>query len=289
MASDRLDPRTALEVALSSAVGAMGAAAGRARLAGSPSPSAFEGPLGAADALVAAERPALAGRRAYKFRDGWWALGMPLRGERDPLGAITVCRREVPFLPEEGELLADLAAQTSASLEAIALHQRFRGEVTGLVGRRRFERGLDARVEQSLRSGSPLSVLLVDVDDLPRVHAAFGRRAADGVLQGVADTVRRRCRIADEPARVANQRIAVALPGADLDLAWRTAELLREAIAHRELRVRGWWLSVTASIGIADLSQRHGVLFAARSALNEAKRAGGNRSVSFSELPLPRR
>ncbi len=59
----------------------------------------------------------------------------------------------------------------------------------------------------------------------------------------------------------------------------------RRSIARLGLRVGGWWLTVTAGIGIAELSHRvasrDGLLFAARSALHEAKRAGGNRSVGF--------
>lgn len=301
---DGLDRHTALDVALRATVDAVAAAAGRARLAGAPAARTFEAVPGTAraEAMPAAERTALAGSRGYKFRDGWWALGSPLPArEAGPLGAVTVCRHAVPFSREEGELLAHLAAQTAASLEAIALHEqlaRSRDEVTGLVDRRRFHERLEDRIGESRGSGRPLSLMLLDVDDLRSVTAAFGRGTADGVLQAVADTVRRRCRTSDEPACLAHRQIAVALPGAGMGPAWRMAEVLREAIAGLELRVGGRWLTVTASIGIAELSHRvacrDGLLFAARSALNEAKRAGSNRSVGFrgpyrSDDALPRR
>jgi diguanylate cyclase (GGDEF)-like protein len=292
-----LDRRTAVEVALGTTVDAVAAAAGRARLAGSSDARIFEAVphrpgAGDADALLAAERAALAGHRGHEFHDGWWALGSPLlpcrEEDADPIGAIAVCRYDAPFSREEEDLFGYLAAQTAASLEAIALYERVgqaRDEVTGLANHRHFQEILAARVDESLRSGKPLSLLLIDLDDFRSLNAALGHGTGDEVLHAVAQAVRRRCRTSDEPARFAGQQIAVAVPGADLDEAWLVAEDLRSAIAALEFEAGGEWLNVTASIGIVELSQRvasrEGLIFAAETALDEAKRAGRNRAVGF--------
>jgi diguanylate cyclase (GGDEF)-like protein len=293
---DGLDRWTTLEAALGTAVDAVDAAAGRARLAGSFEARTFEAvphrPGAAdADALHAAERAALAGHRWREFYGGWWALGCPLSPSRephgDPIAAIAVCR-DAPFSRQEEDLFAYLVTQTAASIEAIALHERLseqvvRDELTGLGNHRRFQEVLEESVETVLCSGKPLSVILVDLDDFRSFNCTFGHRVGDEALRAVGCVVRDHCRMTDEPARYAGQQIAVALPGADLEGAWATAEDIRSDIAA--LEVGEDRAKVTASVGIVELSprvaSREGLLFAVEAALDEAKRAGKDRSVGF--------
>jgi diguanylate cyclase (GGDEF)-like protein len=293
---DSLDRCTTLEVAVGTTVDAVAAAAGRARLAGSPKARTFDAVphrpgAASAEALLAAERAALAGRSGRESYDGWWALGAPLVASRepraDPVGAMAVCR-EAPFSRDEEDLFAYLAAQTAASLEAITLHERLseqvvRDELTGLGNHRRFQQVLATRVDEALRSGAPLSMLLLDLDDFRSINAALGHGAGDDVLRAVGQVVRDHCRMTDEPARYAGQQIAVALPGTDLEGAWAVAEDIRSDIAA--LDVGDGTVSVTGSVGIIELStrvaSREGLIFAAEAALDEAKRAGKNRTVGF--------
>jgi diguanylate cyclase (GGDEF)-like protein len=289
---DGLDSEATLDVALGTVVEAVGAAAGRARLAGTFKARTFE-PVppqpGArdAEALLTVERAALFGRSEREFHGGWWALGAPLlaRRERDsvPIGALAVCRRGMPFRRDEEDLLEFIAAQASLSLEAIAMHERLvalavRDELTGLGNHRHFQEALEALVDAALASESPLSILLVDMDDFRGVNARFGHAVGDAVLRAVGELVRRRCRMVDEAARYAGQQIAVALPGIDLDGACTVADEIRSDIAALDLR--GGTLKVIASIGIVELSDRvtsrQGLIFAVEEALDEAKRAGKN-------------
>jgi diguanylate cyclase (GGDEF)-like protein len=294
---DGLDRCTTLDVALGTTVDAVGAAAGRARIAGSFDARTFEAvphsPGAAdADALLAAERAALAGHRGRERFDGWWALGAPLMPRReahaDPIGSIAVCRRDGPFSREEQDLFTFLATQTAASIEAIALHERLseqvvRDEITGLGNHRRFQEVLEERLEHALCTGTPLSVILLDLDDFRELNSALGHRIGDQVLRWVGEVVRDRCRTTDEPGRYAGQQVAVALPGTDLERAWAIAEDIRADIAA--LGVGDDCRSVTASAGIVELSarvaSREGLLFAAEAALDEAKRAGKDRCVGF--------
>ena len=288
---DSLDRRTMLEVALGTAVDAVAADAGRARLADSSDARVFDAvPVrpGAAeaDALLAAERAALAGDRLVsETGGGWWAIGHPLLAQREPqelpLGALAVCRHGGPFSREQEDLFAYLATQTAASLEAIALHERLRDrfvsdELTGLANHRRFREFLEVAVAPG--AARPLSVLLVDLDDFRRINAELGHGGGDEVLRAVATVVRVLCRTIGQPARYTGQRFAVALPGADIDDAWTVAEDIRTGVAALGLVVGGTRVSV--SVGVAELSSRiasdEALIFAAEAALDEAKRAGKN-------------
>ena len=294
---ERLDRGTTLDVALGTTVDAVAAAAGRARLEGSFQARTFEAvPLrpgaGEATALLAAERAALAGRSGRECHDGWWALGFPLLASReprpDPLGAISVCRPAVPFSREEEELFAYLALQTAASLEAVMMHERLvehglRDTLTGLASHRRFQETLERLVEEALGSARPLSALLLDLDDFRGVNGEFGHATGDQVLGAVGELVQKACPPEGEAARYAGQQIAIALPRTDLEGAWAVAERLRSGIAL--LGAGDGGPEVTASVGIVELStrvaSREGLLFASEAALDEAKRAGGNRTVGF--------
>jgi hypothetical protein len=140
-----LDRQTVLEVAVGTAVDAVGGAAGRARLAGSGQAMTFEAvphePGGAESvALLAAERAALAGHTGVaEACDGWWAIARPLTSGRRPVGAVAACRATGPFSDDEAELFAYLVAQAAASLETIDLNELLQGG----RGRRRHSSRLD--------------------------------------------------------------------------------------------------------------------------------------------------
>jgi hypothetical protein len=138
-----LDRQTVLEVAVGTAVDAVGGAAGRARLLGSGRAMTFEAvphqPGGAESlALLAAERAALAGHApvAEAF-DGWWAIARPLRSGRRTMGAVAACRATGPFSDDETELFAYLVAQAAASLETIELNELL--QASPRPGQRRSE------------------------------------------------------------------------------------------------------------------------------------------------------
>jgi diguanylate cyclase (GGDEF)-like protein len=293
---DSLDRSAMLEVALGTTVDAVGAAAGRARLAGYDARTfeAIPHQPGAAEAaaLLAAEQTAREGHAmASKYVDGWWAIGRPLiAGGGAPVGAIAVCRSTGEFSLDEESLFGYLATQTAAAIESIELHERLReqitrDELTGLASHRRFHELLEVEVEAAHRDHSPLSVLLIDVDRFRRVNAALGHAAGDEILRAIGTVVRERCRVTDEPARYGGQRLAVALAHTELDDAWLAAEHIRTGIAALEIPAGDDFVHVTASIGIAELSHRvpsrEALIFAAEAALDEAKEAGRNRSVGF--------
>lgn len=294
-----LDRRTTLEVALGTAVDAVAAAAGRTRLAGTQEALSFDAvpyqPGAAdADALLAAERSALAGARTGPIDvDGWCAIASPLpRREAGalPIGSLAVCRREAPFSPGERQLLAYLARQAAMSLEAIELHERLErqvstDELTGLANHRRFQEILRASVASASLAGHALSLLLIDLDNFRAVNAVHGYQGGDRILRAVADVVRRHSRGRGEAARYGGQVLALILAGADQLEAWAVADELRTAVGATVIPLGDPPARVTVSIGVAALSARvasvEALIYGAETALDEAKLAGRDRAIGF--------
>ena len=84
------------------------------------------------------------------------------------------------FVPAAKDAAAWIAAQALIALENARLHgqvqrQAVTDELTGLANRRRFLAQLDAEVTRSRRNGSPLGIILADLDDFKRVNDKIGR------------------------------------------------------------------------------------------------------------------
>jgi diguanylate cyclase (GGDEF)-like protein len=298
----RLDRHGMLEVALATAIDAVGAHAGRARIetAGS-SCSVVLGPdAGDASAalLASAEAAALEAGAPTARRDGGWsATSLPLRGGDGAMaGALSVAIRGT-FGTDARELLTYLAVQTAASLESIELHERLRrqattDELTGLSNHRHFQEVLEREVQRARRTGLPLSLVLLDVDDFKRFNDQHGHQCGDRVLQAVGAVLRGRSRAADEPARYGGEEMAVILPDTDAAGAEAVGEELRAAIAALELPAADCVLSVTASLGVAQLGadapDREALIAGADAALYAAKRAGKNRTARHGVSPAAR-
>jgi diguanylate cyclase (GGDEF)-like protein len=147
--------------------------------------------------------------------------------------------------------------------------------LTGLANRRHLDRVLAGAVQDARRAGSPLSVLLLDVDHFKQFNDIFGHAAGDQVLRTVAELLRSTVRDGDLVGRYGGDELLAVLPGADADQAASIAERLRQSVAGR-LRVCD--RAVTLSLGVATLGQgaedAEALVAAADRALYRAKHLG---------------
>jgi diguanylate cyclase (GGDEF)-like protein len=192
----------------------------------------------------------------------------------------------------ETKTLAEwLASQAGVALENARLHdvvqrQASTDDLTGLVNRRRFIEALQAEIERARRFGSPLTVILSDLDDFKRVNDHFGHHAGDIVLRSFADLMRSHVREVDVPGRIGGEEFAILLPETDATGASSVAERMRLSLGAVELPVdETRSVSVTASFGIASLEAGQSgddLLRAADAALYEAKAKGKDRVIASS-------
>jgi diguanylate cyclase len=119
--------------------------------------------------------------------------------------------------------------------------------LTGLENRRRFSDRIAEAVQRSLRTGVPVVVAFVDLDQFNAVNDTLGHAAGDDLLRGVADRLRLCVREADCAARWGGDEFAVLVtdPGAQAE---SVAERLREALLEPFL-LGGVPHTATASIG----------------------------------------
>ena len=153
--------------------------------------------------------------------------------------------------------------------------------LTGLANRRALDEELQRRYSESQRTGSPLSIMLIDVDHFKGFNDRHGHRTGDEALRVIAATLRDAMRQLDLVARYGGEEFVVLLPGTAIEGAILVAERTRQDLADSRFRYDGKEFSLTVSIGVAQLATNEHVsrmLQRVDQALYAAKGAGRNRS-----------
>jgi diguanylate cyclase (GGDEF)-like protein len=212
----------------------------------------------------------------------------PLIAGSRVLGTLNVWREGAVavFAPHEVELIQRFA--TLAALAYDNAHQRERlreqartDELTGLFNRRHFHERLGSELARARRSGEPVALMLLDVDDFKAVNDGHGHPVGDGVLRAFSDLLREAVRGADVICRTGGEEFAVILPGADAEEAVAAAHRIVAAVRDGHLGPSG---AITASVGLAiapDEGDTVAALFrAADDRLLAAKAQGKDRAVT---------
>lgn len=163
--------------------------------------------------------------------------------------------------------------------------------LTGIANRRQFDECVDAECRRAVRGGTPLSLLLADVDYFKAYNDCAGHLAGDDALRKVALVLQNQTRRAGElAARYGGEEFAIVLPGLDGEAARQRAEEVRSlieawAIPHPRSAASS---VITLSIGVStlhgaaeatpdDSSAAHALIQHADNALYVAKNEGRNR------------
>ena len=154
--------------------------------------------------------------------------------------------------------------------------------LTGLSNRRYLEARLEEEIKRSHRNGSPMSFMMIDVDEFKPYNDNFGHTEGDRALQIVARCLRETLRGADVAVRYGGEEFSILLPQTNIKEAFLTAERVRQRVEQTEFPNR----KVTVSIGVAACPPKctlTGLVSSADKALYEAKRAGRNCVKVFEE------
>lgn len=156
-------------------------------------------------------------------------------------------------------------------------------ELTGLPNRRAFVAAAGRALLRAVHGGTPLGLVMLDLDHFKSVNDRHGHAAGDGVLRAMKDIVAPLLRPGDVFARLGGEEFAVLLPDCGMAACAALAERLRAAIAGASWPGLGPGApAITASLGICvagrgDLLEQ--VLERADRAMYEAKRGGRDRVV----------
>jgi diguanylate cyclase (GGDEF)-like protein len=176
-------------------------------------------------------------------------------------------------------------AQRAQFRAAVLLEQLAdRDPLTGCYNRRILQKGLlDAELERARRYGTPLSVILCDIDHFKRINDTYGHAAGDRVLADFAGLLLTMTRDAvDSVIRYGGEEFLLVVPQTDLAGAQVLAERIRLAFAGTAAPAAS--ITATASFGIAAVpaqaaappSTSEALIGAADAQLYAAKRGGRN-------------
>lgn len=179
------------------------------------------------------------------------------------------------------EVQADLQVRYEAAV-ADALHD----QLTGLGNHRAFHEDLDRLIGVAVAEGSPISLLLIDLDEFKQVNDSRGHASGDRILRGFGRLLSVTLRRSDRPYRVGGDEFAVIMPSTDLESARLLgrrllAQALQPAMQHDDVE------SVSFSGGVSSIPETavdQTRLYAqADSALYAAKRGGRTDVVGYDQ------
>lgn len=152
--------------------------------------------------------------------------------------------------------------------------------LTKLHNRRRFDEVLEHEFWRARRHGRPLGLLMFDIDRFKRINDEYSHLMGDAVLREVAQAACARVRRDDTMARYGGDEFVLLMPETTAANVRSVGEQLRAAIAAHVIESRGERMSVTVSVGCAELEGADlaatDLVARADQRLHEAKRAGRN-------------
>ena len=160
--------------------------------------------------------------------------------------------------------------------------------LTGLVNRRGFDRILHSEILAARRDGTPLTLMLCDLDHFKRYNDTLGHVQGDACLKEVSRVLREVCvRPRDVASRYGGEEFALILPGTPRSGAMTFARALGKvlesrAIAHPD--TPGGLLTISGGITTCipdDSTSAETMVMRADQALYAAKAQGRNRFFSF--------
>jgi diguanylate cyclase (GGDEF)-like protein/PAS domain S-box-containing protein len=191
-----------------------------------------------------------------------------------------------------GALLEFLSAGADISerktLESELTRLAITDPLTGAFNRRYLVDTGAREAERARRYGSPFSILVIDIDFFKNVNDSYGHSVGDATLQALTQIGRKMLRGSDCFGRMGGEEFAVLLPQADLDRAHQLADRMRLALQRMEIATPKGPISITVSIGVAQMSgpetRFDETLIRADKALYVAKQTGRNKVVSSPNL-----
>jgi diguanylate cyclase (GGDEF)-like protein len=172
------------------------------------------------------------------------------------------------------------AVELAAACESYAL--TVRDPLTGVYNRRYLQDRLWSEAAYCRRHGTPLSLILLDIDHFKNINDVYGHAVGDDALRTLASTLLQLTRQEDVLARYGGEEFAVIARGIDRQSSLAFAERIRRSVEAQRIAVASGLVTFTVSLGVAhsesgDDSDVQALMETADRALYAAKEAGRNR------------
>ena len=219
-------------------------------------------------------------------------LGVPLVAAGHVIGSLCIhqCDRNRMFTENEIEFVKRVASEASvavlnADLFTKVQYQAQRDSLTGLYNHAYFQTALHHEAERAKRTGSNLSVIMIDLDHLKQINDKFGHKAGDEAITLVAGKLKQCLRQMDIVARYGGDEFAALLPEATIDIAESIARRILDTLNRT---IHPQWGPLGASLGLAgtphEEPNKEKIMKAADDTLYISKKEGRNRVTSSKRL-----
>ncbi len=156
--------------------------------------------------------------------------------------------------------------------------------LTKIYNRKYFQDRLVSEFAFAVRHGSPLHLLMIDVDHFKQINDTHGHVGGDAALTALVAVIGKTIRHEDVFARYGGEEFALICRGVNEQGAHAFSERVRRAVETCPLTHAGKSIQLTVSIGLAKLMSTtmgapEALIVAADDALYQAKREGRNRTV----------
>jgi diguanylate cyclase (GGDEF)-like protein len=215
------------------------------------------------------------------------ALCVPLIAQGEASGLLVLEGNHAGISAEAQTLATMVAERIALALANLQLREKLRDQairdpLTAMFNRRYFEETATRELLRAGENGSPVGIIMIDVDHFKRFNDSHGHDAGDAVLQRVGLTLQSHTRVEDVICRYGGEEFVMLLPGLPADAIVRRAEELRECMNELSVRFHGETLGrITISCGISVFPDQGRMcaelIDAADQALYRAKQAGRNR------------
>lgn len=152
---------------------------------------------------------------------------------------------------------------------------------TGLFNDRHFRTRLREEFERAQRHGSPVTLVLLDLDDFKTLNDSHSYEFGDAALRAVGETVRQCVRSIDIPARIGGDEFAIILPATTMPETIAVSKRIQQVLSMSPVGDDLVKEVLHASLGIASFDGRNArdprhLFLQANEALKAAKAAGKN-------------
>ena len=157
-------------------------------------------------------------------------------------------------------------------------------KLTGLSNRKYFQEKMEESIQAFMENGTPLSILILDIDYFKKVNDTYGHPVGDKVLIRLAQLMERTAREGDIPCRYGGEEFVVILPSTSAEVAIELGKQYNVAVQQETWPEIG---NLTISVGAATLKENETdeeLLDRADRALYYSKQNGRNRVTHFNEV-----
>lgn len=149
----------------------------------------------------------------------------------------------------EGAIIVNIDITRRKRMEMRLREISERDYLTNTYNRRQMYRLLSVELARARRYGTPLAVMMFDVDGFKAINDTYGHIAGDTILRRMVDVIREQLRTSDHFVRFGGEEFIVILPGIDLAAGASLAERLRELVKQIDFEfVSG----ITCSFGVCE-------------------------------------